>query len=292
MFTDCVGKFRTRDGVVHLASPVSQKEALLLSSPSSSGPRRALDSLLFSQDPLGELNQLRTAATAKATEGEWLAPVCNQEIWAAGVTYLRSSEARQQESKGAAVFYDKVYSAPRPELFFKATPARVVPPGGEVAIRADSNWSVPEPELALVVDPRGKIVGYTIGNDMSSRDIEGENPLYLPQAKVYGKSCAIGPWIRLGLPSKETGIRLEIQDANKAVVFSGQTTWSRMRRTPEELVGWLFKENSFPNGAILLTGTGVVPPDEYTLKGGELVTISIDGVGSLVNPVVHGIKSV
>lgn len=291
MALDCVGKFKTRDGEIHLASPLESGGVLLLSPQVDGRPRMALDALLHALDPRAELAKLQAIAKKEAHEGDWLSPVCSQEVWAAGVTYLRSSEARQQESKGAAVFYDKVYCAPRPELFFKATPSRVVPNGGEVSIRQDSHWSVPEPEMALVVDPRGRIVGHTIGNDMSSRDIEGENPLYLPQAKVYAKSCAIGPWIRLGLPDPDTLISVEIQDQQGARLFYGQTSWSRMRRTPDELVGWLFKENLFPDGAVLLTGTGVVPPDDFTLKGGEVVVISIGGVGELRNPVICGTGS-
>ena len=288
MFSECVGKFQTTDGVIHLASPTATGGALLLSSDSASGQRIRLDSLLYGKDPRAQLAGLVAGAKNEYHDGKWISPVCNQEIWAAGVTYLRSSEARQQESKGAAVFYDKVYSAPRPELFFKATPARVVPHGGEVSIRQDSKWSVPEPELALVVAPDGRIVGHTIGNDMSSRDIEGENPLYLPQAKVYAKSCSLGPWIRLGLPVSEAVIGLKILGPDGVMLFEGQTSWSRMRRSPEELVGWLYRENEFRDGAFLLTGTGVVPPDDFTLKGGETVAISIEGVGVLQNPVIRG----
>jgi len=214
-----------------------------------------------------------------------LPPLDEQEVWAAGVTYKRSREARERESAGAARFYDLVYNAERPELFFKATPPRVVGPGAAVRIRRDSRWNVPEPELALVVSPQGKIVGYTIGNDMSSRDIEGENPLYLPQAKVYDGSCSLGPVVTLAdaLPSPEhVTIRLTITRAG-AMVFDGSTRLSAMKRSFEDLVSWLRRENHFPNGVILLTGTGIVPPDHFTLEHGDDITIEITAIGTLRN---------
>jgi 2-dehydro-3-deoxy-D-arabinonate dehydratase len=217
-----------------------------------------------------------------------LAPIASQEVWAAGVTYFRSRTARMEESKsaGGGDFYDRVYVADRPELFFKATPHRVRGPGAEVRIRRDAQWNVPEPELALAVTSSGRIVGYTIGNDMSSRDIEGENPLYLPQAKVYDGSCGLGPAIYVPdapLPP-ETAIRIVIRRAH-ATAFEGETTLAAMKRKPEELVEYLFRDNSFPNGCILLTGTGVVPPDEFTLAAGDEIAISITGIGTLVNVV-------
>jgi 2-dehydro-3-deoxy-D-arabinonate dehydratase len=216
-----------------------------------------------------------------------LAPVCKQEVWAAGVTYKRSKIAREEESVGAAQFYDKVYTAARPELFLKASPWRVVGPGGPVRIRKDGKWNVPEPELALVISPANKIAGYTIGNDMSSRDIEGENPLYLPQAKVYDGSCAVGPVITLAgamPPLVSVQIRMEIdRGGNRA--FEGTTNLGQMARTPEDLVGWLTRETSFPHGAILLTGTGIVPPDNFTLASGDDIRIMIDGIGTLANRV-------
>jgi 2-dehydro-3-deoxy-D-arabinonate dehydratase len=217
----------------------------------------------------------------------FLAPVDQQEIWAAGVTYKRSQEARERESAGAARFYDLVYSAPRPELFFKAPAYRVSNPGEPVHIRRDSKWNVPEPELALVISPELKLVGFTVGNDMSSRDIEGENPLYLPQAKFYDHACAVGPCITLvdAMPRlDDIAIRLVIERAGKTM-FDGATKASAMKRTFEELIEWLGKETSFPNGAILLTGTGVVPPDDFTLVPGDLVHIDIAGIGRLTNPV-------
>jgi 2-dehydro-3-deoxy-D-arabinonate dehydratase len=217
-----------------------------------------------------------------------LPPIGSQEVWAAGVTYYRSRNARIEESKGAGGgdFYDRVYQAARPELFFKASAHRVVGPDAKVAIRDDASWSVPEPELTLLVTPQGKIAGYTIGNDMSSRDIEGENPLYLPQAKVYDRSCALGPCLLIQdepLPAA-TEIGLEIRRAG-ALAFSGSTTLKEMKRKPEELVEYLYRNNSFPHGCFLLTGTGVVPPDGFTLKPGDEIRINISPVGTLVNTV-------
>lgn len=216
-----------------------------------------------------------------------LAPVDRQEVWAAGVTYKRSKVAREEESQGAARFYDLVYSADRPELFLKATPERVIDPGQPVRVRKDSRWSVPEPELALVISADMRIVGYTIGNDMSSRDIEGENPLYLPQAKVYHGACSLGPLVTLTRsmpPLEEVDIRLSIRRSG-AVAFEGATSVASMNRTLESLVDWLGRENIFPHGAILLTGTGIVPPDEFTLLPGDVVDITISGIGTLSNPV-------
>jgi 2-dehydro-3-deoxy-D-arabinonate dehydratase len=217
-----------------------------------------------------------------------LPPIGSQEVWAAGVTYFRSRTARMEESKsaGGGDFYDRVYYAARPELFFKATPHRVVGPGAEVAIRSDASWSVPEPELVLFITPGGKIVGYTIGNDMSSRDIEGENPLYLPQAKVYDRSCALGPCLLISdyaLPAS-TDISIEIRREGK-VAFSGATTLREMKRTPEELARYLYHSSSFPFGCFLFTGTGVVPPDSFTLRHGDEISISIPPIGTLSNVV-------
>lgn len=216
------------------------------------------------------------------------APIGSQEIWAAGVTYLRSKEARMDESKesGAADFYAKVYEAKRPELFFKSTAARCAGPDQEVLIRRDSQWNVPEPELTLFANASGKIVGYTIGNDMSSRDIEGENPLYLPQAKCYERSAAIGPC--LFVPSKpidaDTQIHMSIARKNE-IVFNGSISINQMKRKHEELIGYLFMEMDFPQGAYLMTGTCLVPPNDFTLAVDDIVHISIDGIGSLRNKV-------
>jgi 2-dehydro-3-deoxy-D-arabinonate dehydratase len=216
-----------------------------------------------------------------------LAPVDAQEVWAAGVTYKRSEEARKRESVGAARFYDLVYSAPRPELFFKAPAGRARGPGQSVHVRRDSRWTVPEPELALVISPGLRLVGFTIGNDLSARDIEGENPLYLPQAKIYDHACALGPAITLAgfMPRPDqTQIRLTIERGGK-VAFDGSTTVSAIARPFEDLIAWLGKETSFPDGAVLLTGTGVVPPDDFTLAAGDVVHIDITGIGRLTNPV-------
>jgi 2-dehydro-3-deoxy-D-arabinonate dehydratase len=220
-----------------------------------------------------------------------LAPIGRQEVWAAGVTYLRSRSARIEESKsaGGGDFYDRVYSAPRPELFFKATAHRVAGPGQALRIRRDSAWNVPEPELALAVNARGAIIGYTIGNDMSSRDIEGENPLYLPQAKVYAQCCGLGPALYVSPEPLDpaTEIRITIARGGRSV-FEGHTALSSMKRTAAELVEYLFRDNAFPDGCFLLTGTGVVPPDDFTLHIGDEVRIAIDPIGTLVNTVVQG----
>jgi 2-dehydro-3-deoxy-D-arabinonate dehydratase len=227
-------------------------------------------------------------ADASLLPGNILAPIGHQEIWASGVTYLRSREARMEEAKdaGAGDFYARVYEADRPELFFKATASRVVGQGGKVRIRRDSKWNVPEPELTLFISSEGTIEGYTIGNDMSSRDIEGENPLYLPQAKSYDASAAIGPCIYVpGKPIEaDTMIHLEIMRDSNAV-FSGQISINRMKRVHTELVEYLFRETSFPFGVFLMTGTGIVPPDHFTLEQGDEVQISIDGIGTLINTV-------
>ena len=221
-------------------------------------------------------------------EASVLAPIESQEVWASGVTYYRSRSARIEESKdaGGGDFYDRVYSAPRPELFFKATGRRVVGPNDKVRIRSDAKWSVPEPELTLLISPKGKITGYTIGNDMSSRDIEGENPLYLPQAKVYDGSCALGPCIFVSpkpLPA-ETGIGIEILRGGKAA-FSGTTALTELKRDPQTLADFLYRDNSFPHGSFLMTGTGIVPPDSFTLAGGDRISITIAPIGVLTNEV-------
>ncbi len=216
-----------------------------------------------------------------------LAPVDRQEVWAAGVTYLRSKKARMEESDFSATAYDRVYEAPRPELFFKSMPAKVSGPGGIVGIREDARWNVPEPELALVFNSRMELVGYTAGNDMSSRDIEGENLLYLPQAKMYRASCALGPCIRVAADEAEARtwtISVRILRAG-AEVFAGETSIDQIKRTFPELAGWLARSQDFPDGAILLTGTGVVPANEFTLSEGDVVQIRISGIGLLENTV-------
>jgi 2-dehydro-3-deoxy-D-arabinonate dehydratase len=227
-------------------------------------------------------------ASAAPSPATLLAPVDSQEVWAAGVTYYRSLSARMEESEGGGggSFYDRVYSATRPELFFKAVGHRVIGPGGAVRIRRDSKWNVPEPELALVISAGGRIVGYTIGNDMSSRDIEGENPLYLPQAKVYDGSCALGPGILVSDQplASTTKISLKVERKGTAC-FEGSTTLSQMKRSLQELVEYLYRENTFEHGCVLLTGTGVVPPSDFTLASGDRIEIVIEGIGHLENVV-------
>lgn len=253
-------------------------------------PTASWDELVAREDLMGHLSQLMRGAREvnDSSLTDVLAPIGSQEVWAAGVTYYRSRNARMEESKsaGGGDLYDRVYNAERPELFFKATPHRVVGHGGKVAIREDARWSVPEPELALFISPGGKIVGYTIGNDMSSRDIEGENPLYLPQAKVYDRSCALGPCLLVAEEplAATTEIRIEIRREG-AVVFSGATTLKEMKRTPEELAKYLYRASSFPKGCFLLTGTGIVPPDSFTLKYGDEIRITIPPIGTLTNVV-------
>jgi 2-dehydro-3-deoxy-D-arabinonate dehydratase len=246
------------------------------------------DSLINHADLLTCLRGASTRPSDANSGARVLPPIGSQEVWAAGVTYWRSRTARMEESKtaGGGSFYDRVYEADRPELFFKAASWRVRGPGDGVRIRRDARWSVPEPELALCVNARGEIVGYTIGNDMSSRDIEGENPLYLPQAKTYDGSCALGPSMLVAEAPLDgaTNIAITIRRDDQ-VVFRGATTLSRMRRTPAELVSFLYRETSFPAGAVLLTGTGVVPPDEFTLASGDDIAIEIDSIGVLHNRV-------
>jgi 2-dehydro-3-deoxy-D-arabinonate dehydratase len=231
----------------------------------------------------------RGQKTALPDAADLLPPILSQEVWAAGVTYFRSRDARMDESRqaGGDDFYARVYEAERPELFFKAAAHRVVGPGQPVRIRRDSRWNVPEPELTLVISPVGRIVGYTIGNDMSSRDIEGENPLYLPQAKVYDGACALGPCVLISdePPSPQTAIELQIKRGN-AVIYTGQTTLSQMKRKHEQLVEFLYRETSFPKGCYLLTGTGVIPPADFTLQPGDRISITIEPIGTLCNTVL------
>jgi 2-dehydro-3-deoxy-D-arabinonate dehydratase len=248
------------------------------------------DELVVREDLLRFLMQQceQRQALGVSVPGNLLPPIGSQEVWAAGVTYFRSRDARMEESKsaGGGDFYDRVYHAERPELFFKATPHRVVGPQAKVAIRQDARWSVPEPELVLFISPGGKITGYTIGNDMSSRDIEGENPLYLPQAKVYDRSCALGPCLLISnesLPAA-TEISLQILRAGEPA-FAGTTALREMKRKPEELVEYLYRSSTFPQGCFLLTGTGIVPPDSFTLHAGDEIRITISPIGTLVNVV-------
>jgi 2-dehydro-3-deoxy-D-arabinonate dehydratase len=231
----------------------------------------------------------REAARRALADVVLLAPVERQEVWAAGVTYLRSKTARMEESDFSASAYDRVYVAPRPELFFKSPPEKVVGPDDAIGVRSDSRWTVPEPELALVLDARGEVVGMTIGNDLSARDIEGENLLYLPQAKTYERSCALGPWIEFGATEAAArawtiGVRI-VRD--RQPVFAGTTEVGRIKRSFAELAGWLFRCQRFPAGAVLLTGTGVVPPDDFCLEAGDHVTLEVSGIGRLANPVIR-----
>ena len=212
-----------------------------------------------------------------------LAPIDRQEVWAAGVTYVRSREARERESEEADV-YSRVYDAPRPEIFFKTTSHRVVGAYAPVCVRSDSAWSVPEPELALVLNPELQLVGYTIGNDMSARDIEGANPLYLPQAKIYTGCCALGPTIVLATEVPPLEIECTIRRGEE-VAFAGRIGTDQFKRSYAELIEYLGRNNSFPEGVVLLTGTGIVPPDDFTLRDGDVVSITIEPVGTLVNPV-------
>ncbi len=249
-----------------------------------------LSDVLHVSDPALLAGGLVTSETPiPVAQAAILPPIDAQEVWGAGVTYERSKVARQEESEAGGSFYDQVYRADRPELFFKATPRRVVGPEQPIRVRADSRWSVPEPELALVLAPDLRLVGCTIGNDVSARDIEGRNPLYLPQAKVYNGCCALGPVVTLlpaMPPESAIGIGLRIlRDAT--VVFEGRTSTARMARRFADLIAWLGRENAFPDGVILLTGTGIVPPDEFALQNGDRVEITIDGIGTLANPVVQ-----
>ena len=274
--------YKTKQGIV-----IRQDDKFFLSKESD------WNSFINRKDLFTKVNEEINGLTANNDLSEAIvnnlsAPIDGQEVWAAGVTYLRSREARMEESKsaGGGDFYAKVYDASRPELFFKAPAYRTVGHGDVVRIRKDSKWNVPEPELTLFVCSEGTIEGYTIGNDMSSRDIEGENPLYLPQAKSYNGSAAIGPCVYVPGESihPNSMIRLQIQRQDE-VAFSGEISINRMKRKHQELVEYLFRETSFPNGVYLMTGTGVVPPDHFTLHPGDEIKISIDNIGTLVNTV-------
>ena len=271
--------FRTKDGIVieHDGGYFDAGES-------------SLDTLINHPNLVNHLTSIVHSGTARKDFdlSSIEAPIEHQEVWASGVTYYRSRSARIEESKdaGGGDFYDRVYSAERPELFFKAVAHKVAGPNSAVCIRSDAKWSVPEPELTLVVNARGEIVGYTVGNDMSSRDIEGANPLYLPQAKVYDRSCALGPGILVRetpLPPT-TEIAMEIVRGRQAE-FSGAILLAEMKRDPRTLVEYLYRDQSFPFGCFLLTGTGIIPPDAFTLQSGDEIRISISGIGTLVNHV-------
>ncbi|HEY0864821.1 MAG TPA: fumarylacetoacetate hydrolase family protein [Lacunisphaera sp.] len=249
----------------------------------------ALQPVLDAVDPVAMVQAAAQGALPRLAlaEIQLCAPVEREEIWASGVTYLRSKTARMEESDFSAAAYSRVYAAARPEIFFKALADKVVAPGGTVGIRRDARWSVPEPELALVLNSRGRVVGCTVGNDMSSRDIEGENLLYLPQAKVYDGSCALGPWITLGASEADARrwtIGVAILRSGRPV-FSGETSVGQIKRTFAELADYLCRSQTFPHGAVLLTGTGVVPPDAFTLEAGDSIEITITGIGTLRNTV-------
>ena len=279
-------RFKDKQNVVRIGLVANDSELLDLS---PAGITR-LQPLLESEDLVAELKQINQGNLPRVAlvDVKLLAPVEQQEVWAAGVTYLRSKKARMEESDFSASAYDKVYDAKRPEIFFKSLAEKVVATGEPVGIRSDATWNVPEPELALVMNSRGKIVGYTIGNDMSSRDIEGENLLYLPQAKTYHRSCALGPWIALGTSEaavRDWKISIEIR-RNALSVFAGETSVGQIKRSFEELAEFLFRCQVFPHGAVLMTGTGIVPAETFTLQANDEIAIEISGIGVLKNPVV------
>ncbi len=272
--------YRSSEGaVIVMGDRVCRHEAL------------SFDEVFRADDPqafLREAMEEGVPASENALEREaWLPPLESQEVWASGVTYYRSRQARMEESEGAGgdVFYDKVYEAARPELFFKATPARARGHGAPICIRSDSSWDVPEPELTIAINRSGRVFGYTVGDDVSSRSIEGENPLYLPQAKVYRGSCSLGPALCVGDPPPVSArIQLTIL-RNGGVGFSGETDLSQLKRSLEELADYLFRDNEFPDGCWLMTGTGIVPPNDFSLASGDQVRIEIDGLGVLENHV-------
>lgn len=248
-----------------------------------------LSEVLEQSDPVAFIKKWRSTSGIDLGLITILAPIDQQEVWAAGVTYKRSQSARMEESESAADCYDRVYRSPRPELFFKASPHRVSGPNEPLRIRYDSHWNVPEPELTLVLNSRLELVGFTIGNDMSSRDIEGDNPLYLPQAKVYDQCCGLGPCVTLVdamPPIAATEISLTISRSGKSV-FSDTIGLDQMARRFDELIGWLGRDQSFPNGVFLLTGTGIVPDSSFTLAADDIVEISISGIGTLHNRIVQ-----
>lgn len=256
----------------------------------AAGQFASLADLLCANDIGAAVNYLPKGDPMPLSQFQLLAPIDQQEVWAAGVTYRRSQTARMEESEAAASCYDRVYQADRPELFFKATPHRVCGHGQPLRIRQDAAWSVPEPEITLVLNRQLRIVGYTIGNDMSSRDIEGENPLYLPQAKVYDQCAGLGPWITLAdaMPERSQ-ITVEMQIVRQGkCVFEQSTDAGQMARQFDDLAQWLGRDNSFPGGAFLMTGTGIVPDSDFTLAAGDEVRITIAGIGTLSNPVVQG----
>ncbi|HEV2127558.1 MAG TPA: fumarylacetoacetate hydrolase family protein [Thermomicrobiales bacterium] len=259
--------------------------------PELSGLATMREVLRLTRTDLGTaIARIRNAAESAiaAHDATLLAPIDEQEVWACGVTYLRSRDARMEESTEQDV-YERVYNADRPELFFKATPSRVSGPGQPVGIRADSRWDVPEPEVALVINAYGEVIGYTVGNDMSSRSIEGENPLYLPQAKMYTACAGLGPVIALAdeiTDPRDLTVKLTIERGG-TVLFEEETSTDQMARSFEDLVGYLHRHNTFPDGVFLMTGTGIIPPSEFTLEDDDLVSIAVEGIGALAQPVTR-----
>ena len=275
-------RFKTAEGAVRIGR---LQEGETVADLTAAG-FESLTALLEDTEALAQA-EAAEAPSVPLAEVSLLTPVERQEVWAAGVTYLRSKKARMEESDFSANAYDQVYDAPRPEIFFKSLPEKVVHPGEPVGIRADATWNVPEPELTLVVNSRKELVGVSIGNDMSSRDIEGENLLYLPQAKMYERACAIGPCIMTGADEatiRQWTIGVEIIRGGETV-FSGETSINNIKRTFDELLDYLGRSQSFPHGAMLLTGTGVVPGDEFTLAAEDRIRITVSGIGTLENPV-------
>ncbi|MFL2905425.1 MAG: fumarylacetoacetate hydrolase family protein [Limisphaerales bacterium] len=275
-------RFKTAEGAVRIGRLQDNETVADL----TAAGFESLTALLEDTEALAQA-EAADAPTVPLATVSLLAPVERQEVWAAGVTYLRSKKARMEESDFSANAYDQVYDAPRPEIFFKSLPEKVVHPGEPVGIRADATWNVPEPELTLVVNSRKELVGVSIGNDMSSRDIEGENLLYLPQAKMYERACAVGPCIVTGADEaaiRQWTIGVEIIRSSETV-FSGDTSINNIKRTFDELLDYLGRSQSFPHGAMLLTGTGVVPGDEFTLAAEDRIRITISGIGTLENPV-------
>jgi 2-dehydro-3-deoxy-D-arabinonate dehydratase len=280
-----------KDNLVYDLEPLGGDEfSSMASFISLPDPGQRLNDLLGRKPLSGGIPMPELDVQPSSQQSHLLAPIDRQEVWAAGVTYVRSKSARMEESQNSATIYDRVYRAERPELFFKANPQRTSGPNAGIRIREDSAWNVPEPELALLLSPDLQLIGVTAGNDMSSRDLEGENPLYLPQAKIYSQCCALGPAVTLiqpGFDPRELDIAIEIERDGETV-FAGNTSTKLIKRSYAELIDYLGRDNEFPQGVILLTGTGIVPPDDFTLNRGDLVSITIEGIGTLRNPVVQG----
>jgi 2-dehydro-3-deoxy-D-arabinonate dehydratase len=283
-----LAKYRHPNGSVH----VGVIEDFTIMPLSLSGGQYSCLADVLEADSPAEVTEFLADPAGRISLGKvmLLPPIDRQEVWAAGVTYRRSQAARKEESTVAGSCYDHVYKAPRPELFFKASPHRVVGPQQAIRIRRDSQWTVPEPELTLVLNSHLQLVGFTIGNDVSARDIEGENPLYLPQAKVFDACCSLGPCITLPIsmpPESDITIALCVR-RDERVVFAEMTSAGEMQRSFDNLISWLGRENSFPDGVFLLTGTGIVPEADFSLRAGDVVEITISGVGTLTNHVVQG----